>query len=281
MRTVVVGNNKGGVGKTFISKTLAEYAAIKKNLRVLVIDLDPQCNLSRRFLDMRMTDDGSFLYTPPLHPEYEGEEDWDGYSDASEIWMTGSIVMYPTGFQRLEIIPGHGNKLQNIEYVRKSDIKDQVVQHLYKLLSVPDIANDYDLCIIDTRPSMGPLVQAAMYAATHLIIPTEFAAPSVEGLHGMLGLQNAINMTSSRKLEIAGIVGNRVKSNFSVHKAIQQKLSKDPIISPYLLGEWFSEWGDYQKSMLFGAPSLFQDKSKAADQASQVCELLINRIMES
>lgn len=281
MKTVVVGNNKGGVGKTFISKTLAEYAAIKKGLRVLVIDLDPQCNLSRRFLDMRMTDDGSFLYTPPLHPEYEGEEDWDGYSDASEIWLSGSVVMYPTDFQRLEIIPGHGNKLQNIEYVRKSDIKDQVVQHLHKLLSIAEIADDYDICIIDTRPSMGPLVQAAMYAATHLIIPTEFAAPSVEGLHGMLGLQNAINMTSSKKLEIAGIVGNRVKSNFTVHKAIQQKLSKDPIISPYLLNEWFSEWGDYQKSMLFGAPSLFTDKSKATDQASNVCELLLQRIMES
>lgn len=49
MKILVISNNKGGVGKTFTSKTLAEYAVIVKNKKVLLIDLDPQCNLSRRF----------------------------------------------------------------------------------------------------------------------------------------------------------------------------------------------------------------------------------------
>jgi chromosome partitioning protein len=280
MKIVVVGNNKGGVGKTFISKTLAEYTAHVKKLRVLLIDLDPQCNLSRRFLDMRIKDDGSFLYTPPLHPEFTGELDWSGYSDSANIWTSGSVVVYPTNFTGLDIIPANGVSLQDVEYVHKNEIKDKVLGSLHNFLSISDITESYDLCIVDTRPSMSPLVQSALYAATHLIIPTEFAAPSVEGLHGMLGLQNAINHASGRHLEIAGIVGNRVKTNFTVHKAIQHKLANDATIAPYLLDEWFNEWGDYQKSMLFNAPSLFGSESKATTQAAKICELLFNRIME-
>jgi len=40
-------NMKGGVGKTTLAFNLAWYAAYKKNLRVLVVDLDPQANASQ------------------------------------------------------------------------------------------------------------------------------------------------------------------------------------------------------------------------------------------
>ena len=48
MRVVAVVQNKGGVGKTTVTRLLAEYFA-RKPLRVLGLDLDPQCNFSRRF----------------------------------------------------------------------------------------------------------------------------------------------------------------------------------------------------------------------------------------
>lgn len=280
MKVIAIGNNKGGVGKTFISKTLAEYADLIKHQKTLLVDLDPQCNLSRRFLDMGMTEDGSFLYRPPIHPDYTNEDDWDGMSDSSDIFTSGSVAIYPTLFEHIDIIPAHGQKLQEVEYIQKQDMRSMVIDKLVAFVHDDEITNDYDLCIIDTRPSMGALVQSAMYSATHLIIPTEFAAPSVEGLHGMLGLFNGISLSSHYGLEIAGIVGNRVKTNSSIHKAIQEKLTSDPIISPYLLDHHFNEWGDYQKSMLFGAPSIFNDrKSKACQQAMTVCDDILNRVL--
>lgn len=47
---VAVVNNKGGVGKTATVQSLASgMVRLNHNLRILVIDLDPQCNLSSLF----------------------------------------------------------------------------------------------------------------------------------------------------------------------------------------------------------------------------------------
>jgi len=61
---ITTANNKGGVGKTLLSKTLGEYAAMILGKRTLLIDLDPQTNLSRRYLDMQLLSDGSEDYAP-------------------------------------------------------------------------------------------------------------------------------------------------------------------------------------------------------------------------
>ncbi len=50
---VSVINMKGGVGKTTIAALLGHYAATSLNLKVLVIDLDPQANLSQAFMGSR------------------------------------------------------------------------------------------------------------------------------------------------------------------------------------------------------------------------------------
>lgn len=44
MKSIVVFNNKGGVGKTTLLCNLAAFLGIKKRKKVLIIDADPQCN---------------------------------------------------------------------------------------------------------------------------------------------------------------------------------------------------------------------------------------------
>lgn len=281
MQICVIGNNKGGVGKSFLTKILGERSA-KNGLKTMMIDLDPQCNLSRRFLDMKISKDGQFDYEPPLHPEYDNDDDWTGYSDSADIWVGDSIILYPTNIPNLEILPAHAKKLAEIELVRRVDVQKKVIDHMSVFLKHESF-DDYDLCLIDTRPSKGPLVQAALHAANKLVIPTEFAAPSIEGLHGMLALQRTVNLDreqGEKPLEIAAIVGNKVKANLSLHKEFRDKLSTDPIISSYLINEYFSDWGDYQKSMVAGTESLFNYPSlKATEQASIVCDRLLSLIM--
>jgi chromosome partitioning protein len=285
MKIVIIGNNKGGIGKTFLTMTLGIYAA-RKGLRTWLIDLDPQCNLSRRFLDMRLSNDGQFDYEAPIHPDYEtGDEDWNGYSDSADIWLSEGIVPYPTRYKNLSILPGNGKKLAEIELVRRADMHKKVVNHLTNFLRSPDVYFDeFDLCLIDTRPSKGPLVQAAFHAADKVVIPTEFAAPSVEGLHGMLALQRTVNMdreVQEPELEIAAIVGNKVKTGTSLQKEFRKKLESEPLINQYLMPESFSDWQDYMASMVFGADSIFDvGQTKTIEQASQVCEELLKRIMK-
>src|SRR5262245_1613421 len=47
MKTVAFFNNKGGVGKTTLLCNLAGYLALENELKVLVIDADPQCNATQ------------------------------------------------------------------------------------------------------------------------------------------------------------------------------------------------------------------------------------------
>lgn len=284
---LVVGNYKGGVGKTFVSKHLAEYAAIRRNLRVLLIDLDPQTNLSRRYLDMEQATTGEHDYTPPLHPEYvPGEDpDWNGYSDSSEIWRFGGAVPYPTAYPGLEIIPAHSQALQEIEYVTKADIYEKVVKHLRQFVLCDDIQGAYDLVILDTRPSKGALVQSAMNAASHLLIPSELEAPSVEGLRGMLSVRSQVNFfrAQGQELKLVGILPNKIRTNALIHDQFFETLREDPVVGPALLPAHINDWVVYKEMMIHGMPSPFAvapSNRRAIEQLEMVGELVLNRIFE-
>src|SRR5690606_32001675 len=100
MKILCVSQNKGGVGKTSLVK-LISVGLSKKGLRVLAIDLDAQCNLSKRFIEMERdpaAEDGS---KPPLHPEYNPAEDddWDGFSSSAAIYTGRLVVPYPTAVE--------------------------------------------------------------------------------------------------------------------------------------------------------------------------------------
>lgn len=295
-RILTVANNKGGVGKTLISKSIMEYAGMRAGLSVLGIDLDPQCNLSRRFLDMRILggdespDDQDFA--PPVHPEYPDPEepDWDGYSDAADIWLEGGAAPYPAdlkepGYENIEIIPGHATKLQRLEQVHEEEIYTGVVQWLRKFLYTDSIRDLYDLVIIDTRPSKGPLVRAAMHAATHLLVPSEMEAPSVEGLHGMLHVRRQANTqrAADDPLRLVGILPNKVQKRFSLHEAYEEELREDEHTGPVMLPVRLNHWGAYKESMRFRAPSLLLDegrrrKTKEREQLEQVCQTVLDRM---
>lgn len=285
-RILVVAQNKGGVGKTFLSKCLAEYVSIVRKQRVLLIDLDPQTNLSRRFLDMELIDDGSDSYSPPLHPDYDPIEDpdWNGFSDASDIWLHGFAVPYPTKFENLEIIPSHAQKLEKIELVRQQEVYDEVVTWLKKFLLLDEMKEDYDIVIIDTRPSKGPLVQASMYAATHLLIPSEMEAPSVEGLHGMLSVRNQANLSRDKtdQLSLIGILANKYQTKASLHQEYYSALAEDERIGQCMLNTKISDWLGYKNSMLYGAESLFNKKktNKYRKQIESACEEIISKLYE-
>lgn len=285
MKILAIGNNKGGVGKTFVAKSLGEYAALVRQMRVLLIDLDPQTNLSRRYLDMRVLSDTND-YGPPIHPDYDpaSDEDWDGYSDSADIWLEGSAAPYPTGIEALEIIPAEAHKVQNLEYVRHRDLYDLVIQHLRKFLYDDSVRSDYDLVILDTRPSKGPLVQAAMHAATHLLVPTQLEAPAVEGLQGMLSQRRIINRDrpATDQLALVGVLPNLVR-HIVLHREYRELLSDPNYLGDTVLPVEISDWAEYRESMMFGSESLFNTKKKGRlrDQLEQACSTILNRLEES
>ncbi len=227
MRTLVLAQNKGGVGKTSISRILSEYFA-REGYRVLGLDLDPQCNYSRRFLLMEYDPADPDGVYPAIHPAYLPQEhgEWDGRSSTADIFTGHPTVPYPSWVDRLEVLPGHGERLRGLE--SQSQNSTQVMfQALRKFLDRDDLQEHYDLVIIDTSPSKDVLTRSAMTAATHLLIPTLLETQSTEGLVGMLAFWRQVNRSRTTPLEIVGILPNRVRQ-VGLHEGLLEGLKGHP-----------------------------------------------------
>ena len=121
-KIIVNATNKGGEGKTTMSIMLAEYSALVMNKKVLAIDLDPQANYSKYYLNLEYDPVYKGGKIPPLHPEYNPDKDigWDGRSTIANIFYGEEVFPYPTDFKNIEILPAHSSKLQEAEAVTKN-----------------------------------------------------------------------------------------------------------------------------------------------------------------
>lgn len=284
---LTIGNNKGGVGKSFLSKSLAEYS-VRQGLKTLLIDLDPQTNLSRRFVTMeRHRESGATEFRPPTHPDWDSSDhEWpSGRSSSADIWLDSFTVPYPTDHHDLlEILPGDSVRLQNVELVTQSDVFSKVLNRMSKFLRMEGIIDEYDLIINDTRPSKGPLTSASMFGSTHLLIPSEMEVPSVEGLVGMLSLCQSINegRPKTDQLNIVGILPNKVRKNTVIHREHLNVLMNDSVISQFMLPNILSDKVGYKESMMVGKPSIFDGtkKNSIKHELSTVCEMILTRIFD-
>lgn len=226
-KIIVNATHKGGEGKTTNSIMLAEYSAIILKLRTLIIDLDPQANFSGRYAKMEYDPAYKGGKIPPLHPDYDPAEDsdWCGRSGIANIFYGEEVVPYPTLIPNLELLPAHSMKLQEAEAVTKNEVLEKVHLQLKRFLELEDIHSNYDVIIIDTPPSKGPLTIAAIKAATHLVIPAQMEQFSIEGIYGMLQLwkQESYSRPKNKQINLVGILPNQLR-DVKVHKELLSDL---------------------------------------------------------
>jgi len=192
MKIIVPANNKGGVGKTKLSILLSEYISMVLKKKVLAIDFDPQCNFSQRFLDMEIDPATPGGKIPPVHPDYDPSDSEEfgseGGSSVADIFFGKLVFPYGTHIKNLDILPAHADRLLAAESVRRTEVVEKVYNQLATFLSLPDLPDSYDVVIIDTAPSKGPLTMGAIKAATHMIIPSVMEEAPIQGVYGMLQL---------------------------------------------------------------------------------------------
>src|SRR3990167_10424876 len=238
IKVIVNATHKGGEGKTTNSIVLAEYLALIANKRVLSIDLDPQANFSGRYIQMAYDPAYQGGKIPPLHPDYEPEIDldWDGRSGIANIFYGHEVIPYPTQIPNLEIAPAHSIKLQEAEAVTKAEVKEKVHLQLKKFIDQPEVQASYDVIIIDTPPSKGPLTISAIKAATHLVIPAQMEQFSIEGIYGMLQLwkQESYSRSKDNQITLVGILPNQIR-DVKIHKEFLADLKTKENTSKFLM----------------------------------------------
>jgi chromosome partitioning protein len=288
MKVIVLANNKGGVGKTKTSDIISEYLSIVLKKRVLEIDLDAQANLSRRRIEMMVDPVFRQGFMPPIHPDYDPDEpmwsNWpDGRSSIADIFYGQPILPYPTAIENLDIAPAHAEKLLSAEAVRRNEVVEKVYDRLDQFLNLEDVRQSYDVVLIDTAPSKGPLTVSAIRAATHLIIPCVMEDKAIQGMYGMLQLwtQESLRRSADKPLNLVGVLPTLFRS-VNLHEDMLNSLKATESISQYILPVMFKQRTVYAELDVSGTlpNSIFNlnNSNPAKQEAMEVCQHIAQRI---
>jgi chromosome partitioning protein len=181
MQVWVIANQKGGVGKTTTTVSLAGEL-LRKNYRVLLIDADPQGSLS------------SYL---GYEPETTDASLYQLFENSKEIKLSNlARQIQETTYQNLHLIPS-STSLATIE--RKTALGGYGLI-LKKYLSLID--KNYDYILIDCAPSLGILLVNAIAACNKLIIPTQTEFLALKGLERMIRTVQMMVNAGSKQFEL-------------------------------------------------------------------------------
>lgn len=226
MSTVIaVSNHKGGVGKTTSTVNLgAGLAKMKK--RVLLIDLDPQANLTDTF---KVPGDSKTIY-----------DSLRGEDSLSPVEITKYLSVVPSSID-----------LSGAEVELSSEVGGQMV--LSELIE--SIKPNYEYIFIDCPPSLGLLTINALTAADKVFIPIQAHYLALKGLTKLIAVVEKIKKRLNPKLEIGGVfvtqynrrtvlnrdVFNSISSHFG-DKAFKTKIRNNISLAeaPSATGDIFS-----------------------------------------
>ena len=245
-RILVVANNKGGVAKTNTASSLGEYAAQKHKRRVLLLDLDPQCDMSNQKLAMD-TQDGADPWLSPAHPDDGGR-----YS-VMNIFEGGDWAPYSTATPGLDILPCNSN-CRSLEAGTKAHR-----EAFLNMMNNPAIWEAYDLVIIDTPPAKNLLTETAIMASTHVLIPCVMEQKPFSGLMSMLQLIDRINapLPLDQSSTIVGIVPTKFDPKQSVHRKFKEASEASPVMGPFITKYVIRESGYYKTLDATGSDKQF------------------------
>ncbi|MFK8050312.1 MAG: ParA family protein [Halioglobus sp.] len=284
MKVVVVANAKGGVGKTTLAINLAIRAAcgeipeVDPAKNVLICDMDAQQNTSQTLLRMDTAGANDYLL-PPLHPDYDPEEDfdWDGRCSSTDIYYDRDVVPYPSVFSRLDVLPANGDHLELFQNLTKNvqdgDLLEQICNHFKKFVTSEDVAEEYDLIIFDTPPGKNFITIPVFRAASDILMPFKPEGFSVEGLAKMKASIERENEYRDTPVKISGMIPNLVKHN-NKHRDTLYGLGHNAEVSPLL---WDTPLHDRVAFVLDNMP-LSETNFKYADaKAEEEMTALVDR----
>jgi len=256
---ITIANQKGGVGKTTTAVNLAASLA-ENSKRVLLIDLDPQTNLTT-----------SLGFTRNSY-EYNIYHALIGTKKLSE-------VVLKTKIENLFLAPSNIG-LVGIEKDFYSESKTQRELTLKKVIA--EVKKDYDYIIMDSPPALGPITINAFSASDSIIIPVQCEFFALDGLAQLLNTISFLKKTINPNLEIRGLLPTMYSSQNSLSKQVLEDLEH------HFGHKLFTINGSYvviprnvkvAEAPSFGQPvTHYASKSKGA---LAYCELANNILMSS
>lgn len=199
---ISVANQKGGVGKTTLTMNLG-FALSEMGKRVLLVDVDPQFNLTFGLIGMKVLEHSTRNVGTLMTRESEIEE---------------TIVPVK---ENLDLIPSHLNlSAKEIEIINAYNRERRLEKALIPVLP------DYDYVLIDNPPSMGIFLVNSLTASDYVLIPLELSYFGVIGMQLMFNLMRMIREETNENLKLLGLVPNKFTKQTKVPKMRLKELKE-------------------------------------------------------
>lgn len=204
-RTIVIANQKGGVGKTTTALALSSCLAAD-GARVLAVDLDPQANLTQA-CGIRFAEGTDVPLEKIMAYAISGEED----DAAKSITRCDQAAFDVLGCTR---------KLAALEIALRSEPGGE--RMLAGILE--SIRSEYDYIVVDTTPYLGALTINALVAAHEVIIPVNPQMWAATGLAALIGTIGKVRVRLNPDLAIAGIIMTMVDDRTRLYRESEQMI---------------------------------------------------------
>lgn len=192
LRVVTIANRKGGVGKTSSVIQIASGLA-KRGEKVLIIDGDPQGNLSLFFGSKDKKDFGHLIETLRTEKKIPVGE-----------YINRNVR------RNLDIIPARNKNL-------RLEMSDTDIIDAYDNFAgfIKSIKSFYDWVIIDSSPSSSPLERLLIRASEAVIIPLEFQIFSVAGLESILDEVRICSEATGRNIQVHSLLFTKAENRLN------------------------------------------------------------------
>lgn len=202
-RILAVANNKGGVGKTTTARCVAlELAECGK--RVLLIDMDPQANLSESLLKLEDRDFTAASIAPPHLAQFFAQE------------MSLQQIIRETTIPNLWLAAAHPDlRLSDSGGVGRPGVELRfvgAVQNLH-IPAIDGSSKPFDWIIIDTPPAMSLYARAALAAAGLVLVPVRARESSLSGTLNMFATLDTMSALMGTQPRIIGAVITHSEDN--------------------------------------------------------------------
>ncbi|WP_082848074.1 ParA family protein [Delftia sp. GW456-R20] len=258
MKTLVIANRKGGVGKTTFAVHLG-YAAQLLKLRVLLVDMDPQGSLGVSF----SAPEGS----PP------------GTLTASKLYGDSVQGLLPEVLgPNLAIIRTDG-AMTAAGAVTADGIYDR------PRINLATLAADYDLCVIDTPPGAGTHLAASLNSADYVVTPVSMGLYETHGveklLHTIADARKEARK-AGRKLSYLGVLPTKtnMRRRAEVAQLDELRAAVGDSMLPASLPERAAVRNAVEKRIPVWENVRGESHGKAAAEWRTACQLVISKVME-
>lgn len=207
---IAISNQKGGVGKSTTAYNLGACLALNHGKRVLLVDFDPQANLSEY---LKYEPNGNPTMTQLIMSFHAGTPlNAEATQNAIRHSDTAGVDYIPSDIN-----------LANAETLMVTMISKE---HILRRILTEDVIEGYDFVLIDCLPSLGTLLINALTAADRVLIPVQTQKFSMDGLQSLEALTQLVKANTNPKLDLIGVLPtmvDRTKVNRTAIDTLNEK----------------------------------------------------------